>query len=157
VAEQESVQKKVAETERRTREAMAQVASRQEEVEMLRAKIVVTTKELKVAKDNEKNAIKIAINHVENKVAQVSPLLLVESIFNCSGFNGLFETFDLVDPAWRSDKALLTATCAASHLSCCESSSERKCSMITGEHTTKAQRETPSVVPLQPMKVPMHY
>jgi septal ring factor EnvC (AmiA/AmiB activator) len=71
VAEQESVQKKVAETERRTRDAVSQVASRQEEVEMLRTKIAVTMKELRAAKDNEKNAIKIAIDHVEDKVAKV--------------------------------------------------------------------------------------
>lgn len=63
--------KQAAEAERRAREATATVAARQEEVEELKAKVSLSAKEAKAAKQSESNAVATAMRKVEDEVAEV--------------------------------------------------------------------------------------
>lgn len=69
--ENASIQQLLLDAERKMHQAKTQEQQREEELEVLRAKIEATVKEVAAARENEKNAVEIAIRKVDAIVAQV--------------------------------------------------------------------------------------
>lgn len=57
--------------ERTSQQIKSKETEREEEMQTLRTRISVTTKQLSIAQVNEKNAVDVAVKAVEQEVAQV--------------------------------------------------------------------------------------
>ena len=67
-------------SERKSQSIKSKETEREEEIQTLRTRISVTTKQLSLAQKNEKNALELAIKKVEQDVAQVCTLSLLQGL-----------------------------------------------------------------------------